>query len=71
MGPARMSEVDLAGRLLLEVPHMADPLVWQVHERFSNEGAFQEHQERVAASEWDRQTGGIPCDHQVAGPASG
>lgn len=57
------------GCLLFEVAQTSDPLVWQVDERFDSEGAFRQHQHRVAASEWGRMTAQIARDYTVTGVA--
>ena len=44
-----------------------DPLVWRVAEEFTDPTAFEAHQTRAAASEWARQTAGIPRDYKVDG----
>ncbi|QIM19180.1 antibiotic biosynthesis monooxygenase [Leucobacter coleopterorum] len=59
------------GCLSFEVTQTADPLVWSVNERFDSEAAFQLHQDRVATSEWGRQTAGIARDYTIEGLSAG
>ena len=56
-----------AGCVSFEVSASDDPLVWNVAEEFTDPAAFQTHQTRAAASEWARQTEGIPRDYTVDG----
>lgn len=53
------------GCLSFEVTPTADPLVWQVSERFTDRPAFHAHQTRAAASPWARATAGIRRDYTV------
>ncbi|WP_236967681.1 putative quinol monooxygenase [Microbacterium aurantiacum] len=53
------------GCLRFEVTATADPLVWEVAERFADRAAFDAHQARVAASEWGRATAGIAREYAV------
>ena len=55
------------GCILFEVTPTADPLVWDVEERFESEQAFTAHQERVAASTWGQRTEGIERRYSVQG----
>ncbi|MGW9114554.1 putative quinol monooxygenase [Microbacterium sp. NPDC055683] len=53
------------GCLSFDVTASADPLVWDVSERFADRAAFDAHQARVAASGWGRATAGIRRDYVV------
>lgn len=53
------------GCLAFAVTPTADPLVWQVAERFADRAAFDAHQARVSASAWGRATAGVPRDYTV------
>ena len=53
------------GCLSFEVTVTSDPLVWRVEETFVDEAAFAAHQERVAASQWGRQTQGIERSYEI------
>ncbi len=53
------------GCALFEVTQTADPLIWDVVERFTDRAAFEAHQSRVAASPWGRHTRGIRRDYIV------
>lgn len=44
-----------------------DPLIWTVEERFEDQHVFKLHQERVADSEWGRQTTGIERRYSIDG----
>jgi len=57
------------GCLSFEVSPTADPLVWDVEERFRDEGVFAAHQARVAASEWGAVTAGIERRYSITGIA--
>ena len=59
------------GCLFFDVTQSEDPLVWRVEERFRDAGAFRAHQERVAASEWGRETAGIERRYTVTGTGAG
>ncbi|MRJ76610.1 antibiotic biosynthesis monooxygenase [Aeromicrobium sp. SMF47] len=48
-----------AGCLSFVVRQTADPLVWQVDERFVNAAAFKAHYELAVSSEWGRVVQGI------------
>lgn len=56
-----------SGCLAFDVVQTANPLVWQVDERFADATAFRAHQQRVASSEWGRATAGIERDYVVDG----
>jgi quinol monooxygenase YgiN len=43
----------------------ADPMVWDVRERFSSQSAFDAHQARGAASAWGRESAGIRREFTV------
>jgi quinol monooxygenase YgiN len=53
------------GCLAFDVTPTADPLVWQVEERFRDEAAFAVHQARTAASPWARATAAIERRYSV------
>jgi quinol monooxygenase YgiN len=53
--------------LSFDVTQSADPLVWDVCERFVDAAAFTAHQTRTAASEWAEVTAGIKRDYKVTG----
>lgn len=55
------------GCLSFDVAATADPLVWDVSERFEDEDSFRAHQGRVADSEWGRRTTGIERRYAVSG----
>ena len=55
------------GCLAFAVTPAEDPLVWDVEELFTDAGAFALHQQRVAASEWGRQTAAVERDYMVSG----
>lgn len=55
-----------SGCLRFDVKPTHDPLVWSVSEKFADRAAFDEHQARVAASEWGRATVGIRRDFVVS-----
>ena len=57
------------GCLSFEVTRTADPLIWQVEERFEDQVAFAAHQARVAGSEWGRMTAGIERRYSIEGPS--
>ncbi|AMM22143.1 antibiotic biosynthesis monooxygenase [Frondihabitans sp. PAMC 28766] len=59
------------GCVSFEVTPTADPLVWQVDERFTGESVFRAHQDRVGASEWGRVTAGIERRYSIGGTAAG
>lgn len=48
------------GCLAFDITPTADPLVWQIAERFVDRAAFDIHQTRTRASQWFRATGHIP-----------
>ncbi|MBP2414670.1 quinol monooxygenase YgiN [Arthrobacter stackebrandtii] len=54
------------GCLSFDVVQTADPLVWEVSERFVDAAAFGLHQQRVRASEWGRETQGIRRDYSLS-----
>ncbi len=56
-----------AGGISFEVTQTDDPLVWQVDEEFTDPAAFKAHQTRAAASDWARETAGIPRDYTLQG----
>jgi quinol monooxygenase YgiN len=56
---------DEPGCLSFEVTPSADPLIWQVEERFADRAAFDAHQARVVQSDWGAQTKGITRDYTV------
>lgn len=43
----------------------AEPMVWDVRERFASQAAFDAHQARGAASAWGRESAGIRRDFTV------
>ncbi len=47
------------GCLSFDVKVTDNPLIWQVDEAFTDQAAFNAHQQRGAASEWGRQTAGL------------
>lgn len=53
------------GCLYFSVEQTADPLVWDVSERFVDQRAFDAHQTRVRSSEWGRLTAGIKRDYVI------
>lgn len=53
------------GCLSFTVSPTADPLVWQVDERFTSVAAFRAHQHRVRLSEWGRATAEIERRYAV------
>ena len=53
------------GCLSFDVTPTADPLVWQVRERFTDRPAFEAHQRRTAASVWASATAGIRRDYTL------
>lgn len=55
------------GCISFEVTRTADPLVWQVEERFVNQPAFEAHQNRVSASEWGTRTSEIVREYIIMG----
>lgn len=55
------------GCLSFAVTPGAEPLVWEVAERFVDAAAFTAHQQRVRASVWGRATAGIERDYEVSG----
>lgn len=55
------------GCLLFEVSQTEDPLVWRVEELFSDQAAFDFHQQRTRASAWFSATSRITRDYIVTG----
>lgn len=55
------------GCLQFSVTRTADPLIWQVEERFADRPAFRAHQHRVAASEWGQATSRISRQYSIDG----
>lgn len=55
------------GCISFEVTRTADPLVWQVEERFVSQPAFEVHQNRVSASEWGTRTSEIMREYIIMG----
>lgn len=53
------------GCLQFDVAPTHDPLVWSVFELFTNQEAFDSHQDRVRASEWGVATSTIKRDYLV------
>jgi quinol monooxygenase YgiN len=58
-----------SGCLSFDVDPTADPMVWNVAERFENERVFTLHQLRVAGSAWGRATAGIERRYSLQGLA--
>lgn len=58
------------GCISFEVTRTADPLVWQVEERFVSQRAFEAHQNRVGASEWGAKTSAIVREYVITGSDS-
>jgi len=56
-----------SGCIFFDVTRTADPLIWQVEERFDDATAFTAHQDRVAGSEWGRMTVGIERRYSIEG----
>ena len=56
-----------AGCEMFDVTPSADPLVWDVAERFSTQADFDAHQTRTRASAWGQQTGHISRDFVIQG----
>ena len=50
-----------------EVTQSPDPLIWTVHEEFTDPEAFRFHQTRVGQSAWGRATKGIAREYTVQG----
>lgn len=57
------------GCLAFHVAPTADPLVWEVSERFTDRAAFATHQARTADSPWAAATAGIRRDYTIIGAA--
>ena len=55
------------GCISFHVTATDDPLVWQVSEEFATPAAFEAHQTRAAASDWDRETKGIAREYEIKG----
>lgn len=55
------------GCLSFEVTQTADPMIWQVKERFTDRTAFDAHQARTKVSEWGRRSVGIRREFRVSG----
>ncbi|MBO6866635.1 MAG: antibiotic biosynthesis monooxygenase [Thalassococcus sp.] len=55
------------GCLTFEVIQSPDPLIWTVHEEFTDPEAFRFHQTRVRQSAWGRETKGIAREYTVQG----
>ncbi|MDO9394917.1 MAG: antibiotic biosynthesis monooxygenase [Herbiconiux sp.] len=55
------------GCLSFDVVATADPLVWTVAERFTDEQAFRAHQARVSAGDWGRRTATVERQYEVRG----
>lgn len=55
------------GCVSFDVTPTADPLIWEVAERFADEAVFRAHQDRVAGSEWGRETAGIERRYEIEG----
>jgi quinol monooxygenase YgiN len=54
-----------AGCEMFNVTPSADPLVWDVAERFTTQAGFDAHQTRTRASAWGQQTSHIARDFAV------
>lgn len=55
------------GCLTFEVTQSPDPLIWTVHEEFTDPEAFRFHQARMGQSAWGRATKGIAREYTVQG----
>ncbi|MDF1727716.1 MAG: antibiotic biosynthesis monooxygenase [Sulfitobacter sp.] len=55
------------GCLFFEVTPGADPLIWELNERFESPDAFRAHQTRTAESPWAQETAGIERDYTLKG----
>lgn len=53
------------GCLTFDVTPTDDPLVWYVSESFVDRAAFDAHTARAKASDWGRESQGIPRDFQI------
>ena len=53
------------GCLSFSVTETADPMVWQVEERFTDRAAFDAHQTRTKTSPWFAATGRIARRYQI------
>lgn len=53
------------GCLSFEVVQTNDPLVWQVEECFTNQEAFEHHQQRTRNSDWWKETSKIKRDYEI------
>ncbi|WP_322890733.1 MULTISPECIES: putative quinol monooxygenase [unclassified Yoonia] len=62
----RLSRAE-AGCLHFDVTPTDDPLVWQVDETFTDQAAFDLHQQRTRASEWWTATAAIRREFRVLG----
>lgn len=49
------------------VTKTGNPLLWKVEERFDDAAALDDHQQRVAGSEWGRVTAGIERHYSIVG----
>lgn len=65
------SHIDLTraepGCISFEVHPTDDPMVWCVDETFTDAAAFEQHQVRVAHSEWGRITAQIERRYEIVG----
>jgi quinol monooxygenase YgiN len=55
------------GCISFSVAPTADPMTWQVEERFEDEAVFTAHQNRVTGSEWGQLTAGIERRYSIEG----
>lgn len=62
----RLTRVE-PGCVYFDVSPTDDPLIWTVAEEFATPADFDAHQTRTAASDWARETAGIPRDYTVTG----
>jgi quinol monooxygenase YgiN len=56
-----------AGCLHFDITPTDDPLIWQVDETFTDQAAFDLHQQRTRASEWWMATAAIRREFRVLG----
>lgn len=54
-----------AGCEVFIVTQSADPLIWEVVERFTTQATFEAHQSRTKDSAWGQQTGHIARDFAI------
>ncbi|WP_019956612.1 putative quinol monooxygenase [Yoonia vestfoldensis] len=62
----RLSRAE-AGCLHFDITPAADPLIWQVDETFTDQAAFDLHQQRTRASAWWTATAAIRREFRVLG----